>query len=72
MRGDLQPYSDKETYAATLAAKSFRILVAIITKFDLDTIQMDAVSAFTNSLQDEVVYIEYPDGFKRPGWALLL
>ena len=50
MRGDLQPYSDKETYIATLAAKSFRILIAIMTKFDLNTIQMDAVSAFTNSL----------------------
>lgn len=63
IRGDLQPYNHKETYAATLAGKSFRVLIAIAAKFDLEARQLDAVNAFTNSPLDEVVYIRYPDGF---------
>ena len=32
IRGDLQPFSKKETYAATLAARSFRSLMALAAK----------------------------------------
>ncbi|MFL5692379.1 MAG: reverse transcriptase domain-containing protein [Ktedonobacteraceae bacterium] len=66
VRGDLQPPSEKETYAATLAAKSFRILMALAARWDLELKQLDAVNAFPNSLLDEEVYIELPDGFKQP------
>jgi hypothetical protein len=67
VRGDLQPPSEKETYAATLAAKSFRILMALAARWDLQLKQLDAVNAFPNSPLDEEVYIELPDGFKQPG-----
>ena len=36
MRGDLQELIYKDTYIATLAAKIFRALAAVITAFDLD------------------------------------
>lgn len=67
VRGDLQPPSEKDTYAATLAAKSFRILMALAARWDLQLKQLDAVNAFPNSPLDEEVYVELPDGFKQPG-----
>jgi hypothetical protein len=72
VRGDLQLLGDKDTYAATLAGRSFRVLMAITAKFDLDTRQLDAVNAFTNSILDEDVYVHFPGGFHRRGWVLKL
>ena len=46
--------------------------MAITAKFDLDTRQLDAVNAFTNSVLDEDVYVYFPDGFHRRGWVLKL
>lgn len=72
VRGDLQPYNDKETYAATLAGRTFRVLMAITAKFDLEARQLDAVNAFTNSTLDESIYVQFPDGFKEAGWVIKL
>ncbi|PHH87415.1 hypothetical protein CDD83_8907 [Cordyceps sp. RAO-2017] len=72
VRGDLQPPDSRDTYAATLAGRSFQILMAITAKFDLETRQLDAVNAFTNSLLDEDVYVQFPDGYRRKGWVLKL
>ena len=72
VRGDLQPWSHRDNYAATLAAKVFRALMAIAAYFDLEAVQLDAVSAFTNALMDETVFTQCPDGFKVPGKNLLL
>ncbi|PQM43552.1 hypothetical protein VC83_09679 [Pseudogymnoascus destructans] len=73
VRGDLQRYSiHDETYAATLASRTFRALMAITAYFDLDTDQMDAINAFTNSRIDEEVYVRCADGYKEQGmcWKL--
>ena len=67
VRGDLQPLSEKETYAATLAGRSFRMLMALAARWDLQIRQLDAVNAFPNSELDEEVYVELPDGYKLPG-----
>ncbi len=72
VRGDLQPPSEKDTYAAILASKSLRILLAVIIRWDLEARQLDTVNAFPNTKLDEVVYIELPDGFKIPGKIALL
>lgn len=72
VRGDLQPYNNKETYAATLAGRTFRVLMAIAAKFDLEARQLDAVNAFTNSTLDESIYVQFPDGFKEAGWVIKL
>src|SRR5437667_8844450 len=72
VRGDLQPASHEDNYAATLAARTFRMLMAITAAFDLEAKQFDAVNAFVNSQIDMVVYVEFPDGFRVPGMCLLL
>ena len=72
VRGDLQRSQLQETYAATLAARIFRCLMALTAHFDLNTAQFDAINAFPNALLDEIVYVKYPDGFKRPGWVYLV
>src|SRR6266566_2105314 len=64
VRRDLQPPSEKDIYAATLASKSLYILLAVIIRWDLEVRQLDTVNAFPNVKLDEVVYIELPDGFK--------
>ncbi len=43
--------------------------MAITAKFDLETRQLDAINAFTNSVLDEDVYVQFPDGYRRRGWA---
>ena len=69
VRGDRQPVNGLDTYAATLAGTTFRVLMAICAKFDLETRQFDAVNAFTNSDLDETVYCHMPKGFRRRGWC---
>ena len=59
-------------YTVTLAARSFRVLIAIVAIFDLDCQQGNAVNVFANSLINEVVYIKCLDGFVIKGKCLLL
>ena len=50
VRGDQQAKSTiGDTYAATLAARYFRIFMAIAARFDLELIQYDAVNAFVHA-----------------------
>ena len=73
MRGDLQPPNDRDKYAATLAARIFRCLMAVAVKFGLKAVQLDAVNAFINGILDETVYTYQPEGFGVPGkvcWLL--
>ena len=59
----------QDTYAATLAARTFRALMAISAAFDLDIYQYDAVSAFINSPIDDEIFCECPEGFDKPGYC---
>ena len=43
---------------------TFRALMAITAKFDLETVQLDAVNAFVNCELDEVIYIKQPSRFE--------
>lgn len=72
VRGDLQKNHSQDTYAATLATRVFKALMAIAAYFDLDIQQFDAVNAFCNAFLDEDVYIRYPDGFHVPDHCLQL
>jgi hypothetical protein len=72
VRGDLQPRKDEETYAATLAARLFRLLMAITAYFDLEAYQFDAVNAFLNAPLKEKIWIKYPPGFRVPQKVLLV
>jgi hypothetical protein len=72
VRGDLQLPNGLDTYASTLAGRSFRSLMAIVARFNLDTIQLDAVNAFTNARLDELIYVWFPPGFNKSGFCLQL
>lgn len=62
VRGDEQiTYAD--TYAATLAARVFRFLMAITAAFDLETLQLDITNAFLHAMVDEDIYCELPEGW---------
>ena len=74
VRGDMARgmWTRSEVYAATLAARSLRLILAIIAYFDLDTIQLDAVNAFGNSDLHEPIYTRFPPGKDRPGFCIRL
>jgi hypothetical protein len=72
VRGDQQRPTEQETYAATLAARSFRILMAIAARFDLELIQYDAVNVFVNAKLEDTVFMQMPPGYKTPGKILRL
>ena len=73
VRGDLHKDSKyQDNYAATLATRIFRALMAIAAYFNLEMRQFDAVNAFTNSNIDEDVYIQFPDGYGCLGKCLKL
>jgi len=62
VRGDLQATAE-DTYAATLAARVFRALMAIAAYFNLEIRQYDAVNAFINAPLETPVYCYPPEGF---------
>ena len=70
-RGDLQ-HTEQDTFAATLAARIFRALMALVAAFDLETRQYDAVNAFANSPIDEPTYCKLPEGWTGSDMILLL
>lgn len=70
-RGDLQ-HTEQDTFAATVAARIFRALMALVAAFDLETRQYDAVNAFANSPIDEPIYCKVPDGWTESNLILLL
>jgi hypothetical protein len=71
VRGDLQLHWG-DTYAATLAAKTFRALVAMAAKFGLLMFQYDAMNAFLNARVPRKLYCYTPEGFTTQFGSLLL
>jgi hypothetical protein len=50
VRGDQQRHlTTQDTYAATLAGRSFRLLMSIAARFDLELTQYDVTNAFVLS-----------------------
>ena len=68
-RGDLQVDQD-DTYATTLAAQTFRAIMAITAAFDLEIKQYDAVNAFANALLPTPLYFICPEGYEKAGKVL--
>jgi hypothetical protein len=69
VRGDLQVLNQEDTTATTLAAQTFRILIALAAVFDLDIHQLDATNAFVNSFLDEEVYTQIAAGYSEQGYV---
>ena len=70
--GNQQRNHDFPTRATTLAITSLRILLAVATKFDLETLQVDAVNAFVHANLDETVFMRIPPGYLQSGKVLKL
>ena len=73
VRGDQQAKTVLEdTYAATLAGRSFRTLMAISARFDLELVQYDVVNAFVHALLPYNVFMKMLPGYTKQGKVLLL
>jgi hypothetical protein len=70
--GNQQKPGDLPTRATTLAATAFRTLMAIVAKFDPETLQVNAVNAFVNADLDELVYMRIPPEFPLKNQVLRL
>ncbi|KAH5706327.1 RNA-directed DNA polymerase [Parastagonospora nodorum] len=71
VRGDQQRnVTSQDTYAATLAGRSFRMLMAIAAKFDLELKQYDVTNAFVHAAIDREIYMRMPRGYQKPGTLL--
>ncbi|EKG09416.1 Integrase catalytic core [Macrophomina phaseolina MS6] len=71
VRGDLQ-VSYQDTYAATLAFRIFRTLMAIVCAFDLEMWQYDVVNAFPHVPLDQPTFCKAPEGMTLPHGKILL
>ena len=65
VRGDLQDTSAQDVYAATLAFKVFRTLMAMCAAGGFRTRQLDAINAFLNAWNKKPVHCHLPDGYKK-------
>jgi hypothetical protein len=71
VRGDQQRnITSQDTYAATLASKSFRLLLSIAAKKDLELKQYDVSNAFVHASIDREIYMRMPPGYHVPGKLL--
>ena len=70
VRGDLQD-DWGDTYAATLAARVFRLLMAIAAAFGLHAYQYDVLNAFLNAPLKQLVYVRTPELFAAQMGELL-
>jgi len=62
VRGDLQE-DWGDTYAATLAARVFRFLMALAAAFGLKAYQYNVLNAFLNAHLDKTFYVQTPDPY---------
>jgi hypothetical protein len=72
VRGDLQWPNELEKRSTTLAARVFRMMMALAATFDLEIVQYDVTNAFVQGRLDEEIYIYMPDGFRSKGTILKL
>jgi len=72
VRGDQQAKGVGDTYAATLAARSFRTFMAIAARFDLELKQYDAVNAFVHAPLQKKVFMRMPMGYRQSGKVFCL
>jgi hypothetical protein len=70
--GNQQEKGDLPMRVTTLASTAFQTLMGITAKFNLETVQIDAVNAFVHCDLDEVMNMQMPPGFTKPGKVLRL
>jgi hypothetical protein len=71
VRGDQQRnITSQDTYAATLAGRSLRMLMVIAAKYDLELKQWNVTNAFVHAAIDRGVYMRMPRGYQKTGTLL--
>jgi hypothetical protein len=71
VRGDQQRnITSQDTYAATLASRSFRMMMAIAAHYDMELKQYDITNAFVHATMDREIYMKMPRGYQKPGTIL--
>jgi hypothetical protein len=71
VRGDQQRnITSQDTYAATLASRSFRMMMAIAAHYDMELKQYDVTNAFVHATIDREIYMKMPRGYQKPGTIL--
>ncbi|KAG8492742.1 hypothetical protein CXB51_010463 [Gossypium anomalum] len=56
-----------EVFSPVVKHSSIRILLALVTQYDLELAQLDVKTAFLHSDLEEEIYMTQPDGFKVAG-----
>jgi hypothetical protein len=54
----------QDVYAVTLVSKVFRVLMTLVAAFNLKTRQLNAINAFLNAHNDELIYCQMPDDYR--------
>jgi hypothetical protein len=67
IRSDLQMIDSQDVYATTLASKVFRVLMILVAAFNLKTRQLNAINAFLNTHNDELIYCQMSDDYRLDG-----
>ena len=57
----------EETFSPVVKFTSIRLILAIMTRMDLELYQMDVKTAFLNGDLDEQIYMDQPLGFELKG-----
>ena len=70
VRGDLQEPLEN-TYAATLAIRNWRAIIAVANNFDLEQKQFDVPTAFLNAKLNRKLYAETPDSISHARGEIL-
>lgn len=70
--GNQQQHHNLPTRVTTLAITSLRVLLVVAAKFDLETLQLDAVNVFVHAELDKTVFMRMPLGYSKRGKVLRL
>ncbi len=64
IKNDLQMIDLQNVYVVTLISKVFRILMTLVAAFDLKTRQLNAINAFLNAHNDELIYCQVSNDYR--------
>ena len=70
--GNQQKRHNLPTKATTLAITSLRVLLTLVTIFDFETPQLDAVNPFVNADLDKMVFVKMTPGYSKNSKVLKL
>jgi hypothetical protein len=56
-----------ETFALVVKWNTIRVLFALAAFYDLELLQMEAITALLNGDLDEIIYMDLPEGYEQVG-----